>query len=152
MIVQPYTHVGIVVPDLTAAAATMTEALGIEWCEVLQWSLDVWTPDGISTITSQFTYSRGPQPRIEILQSVPGTLWESDRATDHHVGYWSTELRDDGARLEQQGHQLIGTLADDPGSPTGFGYYQHPAGGPLIEIVDAALIPRFERWWSGGRF
>lgn len=152
MIRQPYTHVGIVVPDLDRSLAHMRTGLGTEWCDVLQWDMAIWTPEGVDDITCRFTYSRGPQPRFELLQSVPGTVWEVGSSTEHHVGYWSTDLRGDGAELESKGWRLVATLADEPGTPTGFGYYRHPDGGPVLELVDDALVPRFERWWRGERF
>lgn len=152
MIATPYTHVGLTVPDLEATMASLGAALDLAWCEVLAWDMAVWTPDGVQDVHCRFTYSAGPQPRFELLQSVRGTLWDADGPTAHHVGYWSSDLRADGAALEDEGHRLMGTLADEPGCPTGFAYYQHRDGGPLLELVDDALVPRFERWWAGGRF
>ena len=153
MVVQPSTHVGQAVPDLDAAMASLGGALGLDWCEVLAWDMRVWTPEGAQDVHCRFTYSTGPRAhRFELLQSVPGTLWDADGPTAHHVGFWSSNLRGDGAGLEAEGFRLVGTLADDPGRPTGFAYYQHPDGGPLLELVDDALIPRFERWWAGERF
>lgn len=148
MIEQPYTHVGVVVADLEKSMAEVGTALGVEWADIISWELDLWTPEGVRTVRSTFTYARGDAPSIELLQEEPGSVWTAGAA--HHIGYWSTDMSADGARLQEQGYSLIATLAGD--RPTGFAYYEGPAGGPLIELVDAALKPRFARWWAGGRF
>ncbi len=151
MIEQPYTHVGIVVDDLEAACDRYRRDLGLEFAEVISWTLDLWTPDGVVNVPSTFTYAAGGTPSIELLQSVPGTTWQTSGGA-HHIGYWSTELASDSAELVGRGYQLTGTLATADGEPSGFAYHAHPDGGPLLELVDARLAPRFERWWAGGRF
>lgn len=146
MIEKPYTHVGVVVPDLERSMAEIGAALDLEWAEVISWELDLWTPDGVRRVRSTFTYARGDGPSIELLQEEPGSVWTASAA--HHVGYWSTDLPGDGERLREQGYRLLATLDGE----AGFAYWEGPAGGPLIELVDATLKPRFARWWAGGRF
>lgn len=148
MIEQPYTHIGVVVPDLDASMKEVGTALGLTWAEVISWELDLWTPDGVVRTRSTFTYAAGAGPSIELLQEQPGPVWTAGPA--HHVGYWSTDMVGDGERLGAQGYTLVATLAGD--RPSGFAYYAGPSGGPLLELVDAALRPRFLRWWAGGRF
>jgi hypothetical protein len=152
MIEKPYTHVGFVVDDLEKAMASFGAALDLEWATVLSWELELWTPSGTSKVRSTFTYARGGSPSIELLQNEPGSIWTVGAATAHHIGYWSTDLVADGAELASRGYEMIATLASDGGGPTGFSYHAGPAGGTLIELVDASLKPRFARWWSGDRF
>ena len=152
MIEKPYTHVGFVVADLEQSMASFGTALDLEWCEVLSWELDLWTPAGTSKVRSTFTYARGDGPSIELLQNEPGSVWTVGSDTAHHLGYWSTDLAADAAQLADRGYEMIATLASEHGGPTGFSYHASAAGGSLIELVDATLKPRFARWWSGNRF
>lgn len=148
MIEKPHTHVGVVVADLERSMAELGAALELEWAEIISWELDLWTLEGVRRVRSTFTYARGDGPSIELLQEEPGSVWTASPA--HHVGFWSTDLVADGERLRHRGYTLVATLAD--GAPAGFAYHRGPAGGPLVELVDAALKPRFARWWAGGRF
>ncbi len=152
MIEKPYTHVGFVVADLEKSMASFGDALDLQWAQVLSWELDLWTPAGVSKVRSTFTYARGASPSIELLQHEPDSVWSVGSDTAHHIGYWSTDMATDAAELARQGYEMIATLASADGGPVGFSYHAGPAGGILIELVDATLKPRFARWWAGERF
>lgn len=152
MLAKSYTHVGMVVTDLQATMAALGPALGVKWASVLSWKLDLWTPAGVVRAQSTFTYAMGDGPSIELLQEELGTVWTVGSATAHHLGYWSTDMEGDAEQLRANGYEMIATLDTDEGGPSGFSYHAGPAHGPLIELVDATLQPRFDRWWGGGRF
>lgn len=150
MIDPVHSHAGVVVADLDASMERLGRDLGLQWAEVLDWELELETPDGIVTAVSRFTYSRGDGPGIELLQEQPGSVWTCDGHATHHLGFWSSDLVGDVGALQATGSELVATLAG--AGPSGFAYLAHPGGGPLVELVDDALRPRFERWWAGGRF
>jgi lactoylglutathione lyase len=105
---QALYHVGVRVPDLDAAMAELTAALGITWADVVEQDRPVWTPaEGSYTIPLRFTYSReGPQ-HIELLQGEPGSLWDgNDRPGVHHMGGWVDDVAAETERLVEAGWTL----------------------------------------------
>jgi hypothetical protein len=46
-------------------------------------------------------------PRLEIIQTVAGTLWEPATGSGiHHLGYWSDDLVQDSRELERRGFAM----------------------------------------------
>ena len=39
----------------------------------------------------KMAYSKS-EPRLEIIQSIPGTVWEPADSGVHHIGYWSDDV------------------------------------------------------------
>ena len=96
-------HVGIVVDDLDAALADLSALFGHEWCPKLSVSTPVVLPDGEATLDLVFTYSR-TEPRVEVIQSMPGTLWmPAEGSGIHHLGYWSDDVAADAAASDSSG-------------------------------------------------
>lgn len=86
-------HVGIVVDDLDATLADLTGLFGYEWCPQLHIETPVVLPSGDTTLDLRFTYS-STVPRLEVIQSIPGSLWVPAPSSGvHHVGYWSDDGR-----------------------------------------------------------
>ena len=84
-------HVGIVVDDLHAALAELTELFGYEWCA---------------------------QTSGELIQSVPGTPWVPAPSSGlHHAGYWSDDTAADAALLVSRGYAEEARGLDADGSP-----------------------------------
>ena len=63
------------------------------------------TPEGELTIPMRMVYS-GSDPRLELLQTVPGTVWTPADSGVHHIGYWSDDVESDLATLESNGMSL----------------------------------------------
>ena len=64
----------------------------------------------------------GADPRLELLQTVPGTVWTPADSGVHHIGYWSDDVESDLATLE--------------------------SGGPRIELVSRNMEPFIAYWWA----
>jgi len=131
-------HVGVVVPDIAAAAARLSAAAGYQWTKPVQATLTVTTEAGDTDIPFEFVYSvQGPH--LELITEVPGTIWPAtpDAAT-HHLGFWADDLAAAAHRLEQAGFRLEARPAGE--TLTSFAYYIDTAG-TRIEIVDRALFP-----------
>jgi catechol 2,3-dioxygenase-like lactoylglutathione lyase family enzyme len=144
-------HVGVRVPDLETAMNELTEGLGITWADVVERDQPIWTPDGgKSTTPLRFTYScEGPQ-HVELLQGAPGSVWDGrDEPGVHHHGIWVDDVGAETERLIAQGWTL-----EMAGKPPEEGYgsmtYVRSPNGFLLEPVNSAARPRFERWWAGG--
>src|SRR5215207_3556132 len=91
----PY-HVGIVVVDLPAAKARLTDLLGDRWGPVMH-AEQVSYRDGSGAdidLPTTFCYSTG-QPAIELIEERPGTVWvRNEHSNLHHIGFWSDALTD----------------------------------------------------------
>lgn len=141
-------HVGIVVDDLAAAAAELTALYGYRWCEEIGASVRVRLPTGDAVLDLTSVYSMST-PRLELVRSVPGTLWQPADSGVHHLGYWSDDVAADSAGLARRGHpaEAEGTRPD--GTP--YWAFHRAAGGPRVELVTRALQPVLERYWTTGR-
>ena len=138
-------HIGIVVDDFDATLDELTRLFGYEWCEPIANDTEVVLPTGETTLPMRLTYSR-PLPRVEIVQSVPGTLWQPTDSGVHHAGYWSDDVAADGAALGDRGFTTEATGLAPDRAPM-WAYHRSPTG-LRIELVSAGLRPMLEAWWG----
>ena len=85
-------HTGIVVDDLDAAQEEFGRLLGVTWLEG-GGKVRMVTAEGESRAVTKYAISAEGPHHVELVQSVPGTLYEangSNRA--HHVGYWVDDV------------------------------------------------------------
>ena len=139
-------HVGIVVDDLDAALAELSELFGYRWCPQIAVETPVRLPAGDIVLDLRFAYS-ATTPRVEVIHSVPGTPWvEAAGSGIHHVGYWSDDLDADAARLVARGYaeEAAGVRAD--GGPI-WSYHRCPHG-PRVELVSREIQPGLEGYWA----
>ncbi len=134
-------HVGIIVKDLPVARSQLTRQLGLTWGPVLHLDrAEFRDADGHDLLLpTTFCYSV-EQPCLEIIQEVPGSVWEcNDRSNLHHIGFWSDDLGAESARMSEVGCplQLAGRSGDV--APAGFSYQRNNELGVRIELVDSAM-------------
>jgi hypothetical protein len=144
-------HTGVRVPDLDRAMADLGPSLGVTWAPVWKQQQPVWTPQcGPQSVQIGFTYStEGPQ-HIELVQGEPGTIWDAGGLPGvHHVGLWADDVASEASRLIGMGWDLVAAQLP-PDAGCGAFAYLAPPSGLVVEIVDAAVRPRFEAWWSAG--
>jgi hypothetical protein len=82
--------------------AKRLRAPGYRWTDVVEVDQAAQTPDGELTVPMRIAYS-GSAPRVEILQTVPGTVWVPADSGVHHLGYWSDDVEADLATLQANG-------------------------------------------------
>jgi hypothetical protein len=139
-------HIGVVVADLDAALAELTQLFGYEWCDEIRVDQPVRVPSGDMTVEFQFRYSR-TTPRLEVIQQQPGTLWMPAAGSGiHHLGYWSDDVAADGAALERAGYAQEAAGRAPDGKPVWA--YHRSATGPRIELVSRSLEPLMATMWS----
>jgi hypothetical protein len=137
----------VVVDDLDAALMRLSELFGYRWSDVFEGRVQLWLPDGDGEIPLRFVYSR-TFPRIEVIQAIEGTVWVPSAGSGiHHLGYWSDDVEGDGEQLEQDGY-VMEARGRVPNGPAPWSYHWRPAGF-RVELVDRALQPMLERFWSG---
>jgi catechol 2,3-dioxygenase-like lactoylglutathione lyase family enzyme len=137
-------HVGIVVPDFEAALAELA-AVGGGWLRLR--ARDPFDPDradprlrllpDTARVRLVAAYSRLGPPHLELLQGVPGTLWEPrPEAYIHHLGYWVPTglLEERAAALDALGFLLEATRVRSTGDALIGTYHSGPAG-LRIELV-----------------
>jgi catechol 2,3-dioxygenase-like lactoylglutathione lyase family enzyme len=144
-------HIGIRVLDIDAAMLEMGEDLGVTWCSLQDRSQSVWTPQtGEVSIPLRFTYSQqGPQ-HLELLQGAPGSIWDGSSAPGiHHTGVWVDDVAGETKALIAKGWKLAAAGAS-PENGYGNFTYVVPPSGLIVELVNSAIEPMFERWFAGG--
>lgn len=141
-------HIGIVVDDLDRTLGWFTKIAGYRWCEEYAGDQLVETPEGELTIPMRFCYSMN-KPRLEILQSVPGTLWTPSNSGIHHLGYWSDNVNDDVETLVDAGHEVEARVPLPDGSV--LWAYCRGEGATRIEFVSSMIRPIMTQWFETGR-
>lgn len=140
-------HTGIVVDDLEATMESLRKLAGYSWTDVVIVDQEAVTPDGEVTIPMKMVYS-GVEPRLELLQTVPGTVWTPSDSGVHHIGYWSDDVELDLAKLESNGLSTEVKSYNPDGSGTLLWAYAKGSAGPRIELVSRYMEPFIAYWWS----
>ncbi|WP_024793591.1 VOC family protein [Tomitella biformata] len=141
-------HVGIVADDPQKKMQELTELFGYEWGDVMGGAQPVTLPSGDTVVELLAWYSLNG-PRLEIVQSVPGTIWvPAEGSGIHHLGYWADDIEAESAKLEEQGYavEAVGQLGD---GKSYWAYHLSPEG-PRIEIVSSQLRPMVEQYFETG--
>jgi hypothetical protein len=141
-------HSGIVVDDFDATLDWFSQTAGYRWCEPYAGDQVVVTPDGEITVPMRITYST-TEPRLEILQSAPGTLWMPSDSGVHHLGYWSDDVCADMAMLQARGLD-VEAQAPLPDGSLLWVYCKAPTG-PRIELVSRVMEPALTEWFTRPR-
>lgn len=140
-------HTGIVVPDFGATLAWYAAVFGYRWCEPFDGTTTVVFPDGEQEIRMHITYSMD-EPRLEIIEAVPGTMWVPADSGLHHLGYWSDDVDADVERLTAEGLTLD-ARGVFPDGTTMWAYCSTP-GRPRTELVNSAMRPGLTEWFTRG--
>jgi catechol 2,3-dioxygenase-like lactoylglutathione lyase family enzyme len=140
-------HTGIVVDNLDATLEWFTKVAGYRWTNIVEVKQEAVTPRGEVTIPMKMAYS-GADPRLEVLQAAPGTIWIPADSGVHHLGYWSDDVESDLVALEANGMRYEVKSYNPDGSGTLLWAYCKGPSGPRIELVSRAMEPFIEYWWS----
>jgi hypothetical protein len=103
-------------------------------------------PTGDAILDLRCAYSRSI-PRLEIVRTVPGSLWEPAAGSGiHHLGYWSDDVAADSAALAEEGYAVEATGVQPDGVP--YWAYHRGASGPRIELVSRTIQAGLEQYWA----
>jgi catechol 2,3-dioxygenase-like lactoylglutathione lyase family enzyme len=146
----PHFHVGIVVPDVLAARAHLTELLGVAWGPVMHLDeVEYRDADGNDLVLpTTISYTTG-EPALEVIQERPGTVWERNEHSNlHHLGVWTDDLVGDSGTFGAGACplQLAGRAGDD--APISFAYHRDEALGVRFELVDATWRDAMAFLWQ----
>jgi catechol 2,3-dioxygenase-like lactoylglutathione lyase family enzyme len=131
-------HTGIVVDDLESAKAEFGGLLGLTWLEG-GGTVAMHTADGQRSVATRYAISAEGPHHVELVQSVPGTLYTTNGSTRaHHVGYWVDDVPAVSAALSASGltNAVLISFGGDRPAITAY----HEAGdGFWIEIVARSM-------------
>ena len=142
-------HIGIVATDLHAHMAELTAVVGARWTSVRTRRAQISMHGVDRTVALQVAYTVDGPFRLEVIQSVPGTIWAARHTRLHHIGCWSDELGDDRTRLMSLGLPAVAEAMDPDTGQRRWTYHRRPEGY-LFELVASSNKPRLEAWWAGG--
>jgi hypothetical protein len=141
-------HVGIVVDDPAATMKQLSSLFGYEWCDELGGAVDVTLGGRDTTVDLRAWYSK-TSPRLEIVQSIPGTVWTPAQGSGiHHLGYWVDDVAAASAELERHGYQTEALGKRGVGAPY-WAYLRQPTG-LRVELVSRALHPTMHAYFETG--
>jgi catechol 2,3-dioxygenase-like lactoylglutathione lyase family enzyme len=125
-------HVGHLVPDLSAAMQSLTDALQITWAPPFEMRSGFTRPDGSADDRGvRIAFSTSGPPYLELIEVVAAEdsiFAEPKLGGMHHVGYYAQRWRDDVARLRADGWELERTGA-------GVAFLRDPNSGLRVEVV-----------------
>jgi hypothetical protein len=130
-------HVGYVVPDIAAATAQFSDAIGARWVDHVVHARYLDENDQRVDTELHTAYSLEGPMHVELIEAAPGTIWDlGTGAAIHHVGLWTDDVSAEAQRLVDSGMPVIagGLDNDDPGVPGFFSYHRNPQGGN-VELV-----------------
>jgi len=138
-------HTGIVVPDLTRAKDELAAAFGATWGFAGEVEMPFVLEDGFRVLPMRFAYSAEGPPYLELIQAVPGTMFELEGGGGaHHVGYWCPDPGAVAAALETQGMTRVATVGVSSLDEEAHWIMLRSSGRLLIELVDEGLRASFE--------
>ncbi len=140
MVSSAHYHIGIVVPDLEAGLARLTELFGVTWGPIVEVdTLPIRDASGRELeVPNRLCYSTSA-PHLELIEEIPGTVWEcNDYSNLHHIGFWSESLTADSTRFSASECPLQICGRDGNVAPTTFAYHRDPLG-IRIELVDVDM-------------
>lgn len=142
-------HVGFVVPDLDEAIPVMSEILDTPFTPPMELpGLEIHGPDGPADPRLRFSYSTRPAT-VELVQSVPGTLWDfGDRVRCHHLGLWTDDIVTESDRLAERGMPATWWGVDPDTGSTVFSFHLTPLGF-YLELIDDAARSFYLDWFFG---
>jgi hypothetical protein len=145
-------HIGVIVPDLEAAMVAVSAASPLRWTSVVETRCRHRRPHGVDEFDLRIAYSRGTAPHVELIEAVPGTIFESSGELSrlHHFGLWIDDLAAESARLEGAGMPCVAALLREDGPPDIAFHENSPR--ELLELCAVSLREGFEAWIAGGTF
>ncbi|MFN0096019.1 MAG: VOC family protein [Dehalococcoidia bacterium] len=116
-------HIGIIVPDMSRGMSDIARRFGCEFPDPRQANVTVRYRGTESQVAVKFAYSIQGPPYIELIESVPGTVWEAPSGSRiHHLGVFCDNIEDEIAKLQKDGFQYEAASLGPDGSMQGAQY------------------------------
>lgn len=144
-------HTGFLVRDLREAMDLYQRTMGVRWATPYVYeALALWSPErGEHQVRLEVAYSRDGPQHLEIQAGEPGSVYDADVHSGHHVGFWVDDVAAAAEPMLAKGWTIVvANKSPEQGFGT-FVYLRPPTHGMLVELVNVAALPRFENWWNG---
>lgn len=116
-------HVGVIVPDIRTGIDDIARRFGATFGDPRQANVRVRYRGAEQQVPVTFVYSRQGPPFIEIIQAVPGTVWEAGAGSRiHHLGVFVNNIEDEIGRLQAEGYEYEAASLGADGSMQGAQY------------------------------
>lgn len=139
----------LVVPDRERAIAELAPVLG-DWVRMVprEGGTHITTSTGRLTVRLTVAWTLSGPVHIELIEGVPGTVWEPRaRGYLHHVGYRIEDLASASDSLVAAGMTVEVTRWQESGRPAGFAYHTMP-GGFRVELSEHGPPDNLAELWS----
>jgi hypothetical protein len=116
-------HVGVIVPDIRKGIDDIARRFGASFGEPRKANVRVRYRGVDQQVPVTFVYSRQGPPFIEIIEAVPGTVWEAGAGSRiHHLGVFVNNIEDEIGRLQAEGYEYEAASLGADGSMQGAQY------------------------------
>jgi len=137
-------HVGMTVPDLSAAMEQFAFAFGFDWATVHERTPTVVVDGERREAEIAVTYSIQGPPYLELVQERSGDIWAAAGLSLTHVGYWAEDVAAAQRRLAAAGLTTRMHSPDD-GGPMRYSYHQ-TSSGLWVELVHTSFRDDLTSW------
>ena len=119
-------HIGIVVKDMATGMADMSRRFGVTFPEAREANVKMRYLGVDQQVAVKFVYSREGPVYIELLEAVPGTVWENPGI--HHLGVFCDGMEDEVNKLVADGYTHEAASFGADGSLQGAQYITNDSG------------------------
>jgi hypothetical protein len=125
-VAHPFFQVGVLVRDIEAARAELSNALGVTWGEVVHRVNGDWQ--------MAICFSLEGPPYIALIHAPDGSPWDASAGSRiDHIGFWAPDIERSAAALEDAGMELE---IDGRRMGAVFTYHRGPDSGLRVEMID----------------
>ena len=123
-------HIGVIVPDMSKGLEDIARRFGASFPDPRDAQVSIRYRGEVQSVPVKFAYSQQGPPYIEVIQAVPGTVWEATSGSRiHHLGVFCNNVEDEIGRLEAEGYTYEGaSLGADGVSLAGAQYINNDSG------------------------
>ncbi len=133
-------HIGIIVPEIEAGMEEIAKRFGASWPRPPgAANVRVRTKAGVQVMQSRFAYTAEGPPYIELIEGVPGTVWEAGEGSRiHHLGAFVDDLDAEIERLTAEGADLEMASVDEAGERVLGVTYMNSDLGVRLDLLPSA--------------
>ena len=123
---EGFFHIGIVVKEMSQGITDMSRRFGLTFKEPREANVRMRYSGEEQQIAVKFCFSNEGPIFIELLEAVPGTVWE--KVGIHHMGVFCDHMEDEVAKLVAEGYTHEGASLGADGSFQGAQYITNDSG------------------------
>ena len=123
---EGFFHIGIVVKDMAEGMKDMSRRFGCTFKEPREANVRMRYLGEEQQVAVKFVYSNEGPVYIELLEAVPGSVWEN--VGIHHLGVFCDHMEDEISKLVADGYTHEGASLGADGSLQGAQYMTNDSG------------------------